>query len=277
MTNTRPRLWPYLIPLFLILVVFLFFKASKSNYNQKHIKPLQELRNVLKNKKSRQCIVAITNTEFSDTLIQKTNYFFIKTNQDLSDLIFTLEQNRPDFAIYLGVKDDLYDKVITLFGLYFLDYEILVNEHYKMILFKNYTPPMPINIFNLEDYNLQKDSNQFIIKEENEYFFNFSFVPQKQHINVVSVEIKEADFNKKDIKIVANYETRSKPPFREEFDLTKGVNQSKHFMLKKAANIDVINLFIWNPQKEKLLIACPKIKTYVSRETVSKLTTDIDH
>ncbi|NUM49705.1 MAG: hypothetical protein HUU48_01195 [Flavobacteriales bacterium] len=275
--NTQSRLWPYLIPPLLILGVFLFLKLFKSIYNQKHIKPLQELKSTLKTKKHTQCIVAITNTEFSDALIQKTNNFYIKTNQDLSDLFFTLEQNKPDFAIFLGVKDDWYDKAINVFGLFFLDFEIIINEHYKMILFKNYTPSIPVNIFSIEDYNLQRDSNQFLIKEDNEYFFNFSFLPQKQYINVVSIEIKEANFNKKNIKMVASYKTKNSKDFREEMVLTQGISEDKYFILKKAENIDSINLFIWNPQKEKLFISCPKIKTYVSRETINKLTSDIDH
>lgn len=146
-----------------------------------------------------------------------------------------------------------------------------------MIYFKNYTLSKPVNIFRLEDYNLQRDSNQFLFKEGNEYSFNFSFLPQKQHINVVSIEIKEANFNKNNIKMVAYYKTKNSEDCREELVLTQGRREYKYFILKKEENIDSINVFIWNPEKETLISTYPKIKTYVSRETINKLTSDIDH
>lgn len=259
------------------LAVFAVFLIAKRVYYKKYIYPIQKARTLLKSDKNTTSLIALTNVEFQEYLAPKTLGKNINSNNDISEMYKILENNNFDYVIFLGTNDDLGTKILNVFSMFFSNYKIIINEYYKLILFEKYLPIQPLSINYIDDYNIIGDSTGFEISEKNEYSFSFEFFPTKGQFYIVDVETLEQYLTtNNNMQLVVVYKTDGKVEYRETLFFSNNYSDN-HLILKSDPSINSIHLFIWNQGKEKIKIKKPKIRTYVSRETIKNLSSDINH
>lgn len=267
----------FLLPLMFFLAVFAIFLISKRIYYKKYIYPLHKARSFLKSNKNTISLVALTNVEFQEFLVPKMLEKKINSINDISETYKILENTKFDSGIFLGTNDDFGKRVLGLFSMYFLNYKIIINDYYKLIMFENYSPLEPLSINYIEEFNLKTDSIGFEINEQNEFSFNFEFFPTKGQFYIIELEtIEQYASTNSNMQLVVVYKTERNTEHREAVFISNNYSEH-HFLLKSDPSINSIHLFIWNPEKAKIKIKKPKIKTYVSRETIKNLSSDINH